>query len=193
MRSKYKTQILELRSEGKTYPEINDILGCSKSVISYHCRKAGLEDPNRNRIPSEEEIAEMQKLYDEIGSYKKVAKRLKWSSFTVHKYVKLKQREKLSPEELKKNRSQSVVNWRKRTKQKLVDYKGGKCQICPYDRCIDALEFHHLDPNEKDFTISGKSWKYERLVEEVDKCIMVCSCCHKEIHAGYIDLADYGY
>ena len=49
-------------------------------------------------------------------------------------------------------------------------------------RSIDALEFHHKDPNEKDFTISGKSWSFERLKNEVDKCILVCSNCHCEIH-----------
>ena len=44
------------------------------------------------------------------------------------------------------------------------------------------MEFHHLDPNEKDFTISGKSWAFERLKKEVDKCILVCNRCHTEIH-----------
>lgn len=88
--------------------------------------------------------------------------------------------------ENKITRSQSVVSWRKRTKQRLVEYKGGKCECCGYNRCIEALEFHHLNPSEKDFTISGTSKAFETLKKEVDKCIMVCSNCHKEIHVGII-------
>ena len=68
----------------------------------------------------------------------------------------------------------------------MVTYKGGKCQICGYNKCIQALEFHHLDPSKKDFSISGKSYSFQRLKSEIDKCIMVCSNCHKEIHNGII-------
>ena len=64
----------------------------------------------------------------------------------------------------------------------LVNYKGGKCERCGYDKCVQALQFHHLNPDEKDFAISGKSYSFERLKKEVDKCIMVCANCHIEIH-----------
>ncbi|MEY4334993.1 MAG: phage FelixO1, partial [Bacteroidota bacterium] len=40
----------------------------------------------------------------------------------------------------------NVIAWRKRTKQKLVEHKGGCCEICGYNKCIEALEFHHKDP-----------------------------------------------
>ena len=91
-------------------------------------------------------------------------------------------KERLTDEELKSNSVKSVVDWRKRTKIRLVDCKGGKCVKCGYNKSVKALEFHHLNPNEKDFTISGKSWSFERLKNEVDKCILVCSNCHIEIH-----------
>jgi len=68
-----------------------------------------------------------------------------------------------------------------------VLYKGGKCEICGYNKCLGALDFHHLNPNEKDFSISDSS-KYHNLEEmkkEVDKCILVCANCHREIH--YVD------
>ena len=45
---------------------------------------------------------------------------------------------------------------RKLLKHKAVIYKGGKCQKCGYDKCEEALDFHHLDASEKDFQISGK-------------------------------------
>jgi len=48
-----------------------------------------------------------------------------------------------------------------------VEYKGGKCEVCGYDRCADALEFHHNDSIGKKFGISAKgytrSWTALRL------------------------------
>ena len=75
-----------------------------------------------------------------------------------------------------------MIQWRKRKKIELVKYKGGKCERCGYDKTYEALQFHHINPSEKDFTISGKSYSLERLKKEVDKCIMVCANCHIEIH-----------
>ena len=54
--------------------------------------------------------------------------------------------------------------------------------MCGYDKNISALEFHHLDPNEKDFTISGTKCGWNDLQKELDKCIMICANCHREIH-----------
>lgn len=84
----------------------------------------------------------------------------------------------------KECRKDAVIDKRRRNKIELVKYKGGKCEICGYDRCIDALEFHHLNPETKSFGIgNGDVRSLKRLKEEVDKCIMVCSNCHKELHA----------
>lgn len=68
-------------------------------------------------------------------------------------------------------------------KEQAVEHMGGKCLLCPYDNPI-ALEFHHTNPREKDFEISS-STSWSRIVEELKKCVLVCSNCHKEIHAGY--------
>jgi hypothetical protein len=84
----------------------------------------------------------------------------------------------------KECRKDAVIDIRRRNKIKLVEYKGGKCERCGYDKCIDALEFHHLNPDEKDFGLScGDTRSLEKLKKEVDKCIMVCANCHREIHA----------
>jgi hypothetical protein len=69
-------------------------------------------------------------------------------------------------------------------KPKMIEYKGGKCKNCGYNKCIQALDFHHRDPQEKDFNLGGKhcySWK--RLKKELDKCDLLCSNCHREEHA----------
>jgi hypothetical protein len=71
------------------------------------------------------------------------------------------------------------------TKLKCVEYKGGKCVCCGYDKHICALDFHHKNRSDKKFEISAKlRWKFERLKPELDKCILVCSRCHREIEAG---------
>ncbi len=155
-----KEKILRLRKNGLTYDEIKKELGCSKSTISYHCRKNGLNDSNYKFKPKDEESEEMQKIYDECGSIREVAKRVERNRGGISKYITKK---KMTEEERKKNNSKKVISWRKRTKLKLVEYKGGKCQECGYNKCVQALDFHHLDPKEKDFSISGKSWSFERL------------------------------
>lgn len=76
-----------------------------------------------------------------------------------------------------------VSERRRELKRKAVEYKGGKCECCSYDKCIAALEFHHLDPNQKDFGIgNGNTKGWESIKTELDKCIMVCANCHREIH-----------
>ena len=171
----YFEKIIELRNQGKTYKEICKELNCAMSTVSYHC-KLNKMGGHSDRLSDEEKI-ELQKLYDEIGNLKKVAK-LKGRAFeTVKKYVIRKSKQKIT-------KSEAVITWRKRTKLKLVEYKGGKCQICDYNKSLNALHFHHIDPNEKDFQISGKSLSFDKLKSEVDKCILVCSNCHSEIHEG---------
>lgn len=73
---------------------------------------------------------------------------------------------------------------------KIKEKRGGKCIRCGYDKCMSALEFHHLDPNQKDFTISNDKFKLQEVVKESKKCILICSNCHKEVHAGIWDISE---
>lgn len=132
---------------------------------------------------SEDRKMEAQRLYDEIGNIKIVAKTLHISYEALRKFIVFKNRPKRQIKPVR-NTSEYRVN----IKQRLVDYKGGKCQICGYNRCINALEFHHVNPEEKDFTISGGTKSFDTLKPEIDKCILVCSNCHREIHAGLIKI-----
>lgn len=79
------------------------------------------------------------------------------------------------------NGSVGMVNRRKK-KEILIEYKGGKCQKCGYDKCPDALQFHHIDANTKVIEIGGFRYSLERLMKEVDKCKLLCSNCHIEQH-----------
>lgn len=78
----------------------------------------------------------------------------------------------------------AVQKRRDTLKLKAVEYKGGKCEVCGYCKYAGALEFHHLDPAQKDFGISHKGFtrSWESMTLELDKCMMLCANCHREIH-----------
>ena len=83
---------------------------------------------------------------------------------------------------------QNVKNSRAKLKERAVYALGGECQCCGYSKCISALEFHHSNPKEKDFSISkitNRNWADVK--EELKKCILVCANCHREIHYGFIN------
>ena len=89
----------------------------------------------------------------------------------------------MSYEERRKNNYISVDTRRRKLKKIGVEYLGGKCSVCGYDKCIWALEFHHTDPSEKDFGISEYSnLAWHKIKEELNKCVLLCSNCHKETH-----------
>lgn len=69
-------------------------------------------------------------------------------------------------------------------KERAVAYLGGRCAICGYDKCPSAFDFHHVDPDEKDFVVSSKS-SWEIIEPELQKCVLLCATCHREVHAGW--------
>lgn len=87
--------------------------------------------------------------------------------------------------------------YRLKKKIKCVEYKGGKCEICGYDKEVEVFDFHHLDPKEKDFNISSTNRRgrstisWDKLKKELDKCILLCANCHREIHAKEKDRSIY--
>jgi len=82
----------------------------------------------------------------------------------------------------------AVTKRRKAIKQKVVEYKGGNCSLCGYNRCVDALDLHHIDATTKEFGISsgGLTRSWEKVRTEADKCVLVCANCHREIHGGIV-------
>lgn len=73
----------------------------------------------------------------------------------------------------------------KELQAKAIEYGGGKCKICGYSKCFAALEFHHIDPTQKNFEPSkAYKKKWETLKKELDKCALLCANCHREVHAG---------
>lgn len=86
---------------------------------------------------------------------------------------------------------EAVKRWRNKTKGRMIQAMGGSCVCCGYNRCPDAMEFHHIDPAHKDFafgSLRANPSAWPKVVEELRKCVLLCSRCHREIHAGMIEL-----
>ena len=89
-------------------------------------------------------------------------------------------------------RSDSVSARRRRVKAQLVAEAGGACVLCGYSRSLEALHFHHVDPNEKRLAIGGRgiTLAIETLRAEAEKCVLLCATCHAEVEAGIANLTE---
>jgi hypothetical protein len=82
--------------------------------------------------------------------------------------------------------TEQTIERQRELKRRAVEYKGGKCICCGYDRCQAALEFHHVDDLTKEFSLGHvklTAWS-SKITDELDKCELVCANCHREIHSG---------
>lgn len=85
----------------------------------------------------------------------------------------------------------AVTERRRKLKAMVVEYRGGHCVLCGYDRCPWALDLHHVDESRKEFGLSmdGMTRSWEKVRKEADKCVLVCANCHREVHAGVAKLS----
>ena len=82
--------------------------------------------------------------------------------------------------------------WRRQIKQRGVAALGGKCLICNgvFEAC--CYDFHHINPEEKEFEISSgntngaRTWL--RVRDELKKCTLLCANCHRLYHNGFVEL-----
>jgi len=83
----------------------------------------------------------------------------------------------------KKCHARYTIERFRKYKLQAIEYKGGKCVCCGYDACPGSLGFHHRDPSQKDPQWRKmRTWRFERIKKELDKCDLVCANCHGEIH-----------
>jgi len=105
----------------------------------------------------------------------------------VREYVK--KWKKNNPEKVREQRRRHRKRYRglhrKRLHEWINNYKLSKgCAICGYNKCAEALDFHH--PGDKDIGIarlSNKDKSIKRIKKEMDKCVIRCANCHRELHA----------
>jgi hypothetical protein len=90
-----------------------------------------------------------------------------------------------------KCRAEAVAARRRKVKQILVAEAGSACRLCGYDRCVAALEFHHVVRSEKRFALShrGVARSLEKARAEARKCALLCANCHAEVEAGLIEVS----
>ena len=94
---------------------------------------------------------------------------------------------KLESERSRAKRKKYKQEWVVDQKIKAVEYKGGRCMLCGYANSLAGLDFHHLDPKTKE----RKPTQYkcfEKNKPELDKCVLLCVRCHREVHAGVTKL-----
>ena len=77
------------------------------------------------------------------------------------------------------------------SKKKLIAMKGGGCEVCGYNKNLAALCFHHKDPKTKSFSIDARmliSTKWNKILKEANKCMLLCANCHAETHNPHLAL-----
>ncbi len=98
----------------------------------------------------------------------------------------------------KKCRNERIFEYRRYCKKTLVGLFGGKCEICGYSKSVRSLQFHHIDPSTKSFSLGH--WSnvlcLEKMLEEAKKCLLLCANCHGEVEEGTtvvpVSLSDRG-
>ena len=91
-------------------------------------------------------------------------------------------------------RDRRQVELRRQRKLRAVGYMGRTCQGCGREGAAAIFEFHHLDAAGKEYGISqaGFPYRWDRVVAELAKCVMLCANCHREVHAGVREFFDDG-
>lgn len=159
-----KEELLPLVEEGKSFREIARIKDISLTKVRYWAKKFGLKS---------KAYARNQPYYCKYCGETKAKNFVKMSHNRRNKSC------------CKKCHSKRAVERLRRNKKLAVEYKGSKCQRCGYDRCIGALVFHHRDPKQKDPDFNKmRCWNFEKVRKELDKCELLCSNCHAEVHNG---------
>lgn len=179
-----KEKIDSLRSQGFSREQIADMLSISASTVSKYL-PGPITDTGK----------EIQELRKQGLSLKDIKEKTGYSKCTISKWCKDLpiQKEKLRKKRKINTRQRSSDTYRRwkfeARRNRIAFFReiyGNKCCICGYNKSSSALQFHHVNPTTKEFIIGGVSAEYsiQRLISEVNKCVLICSNCHFEVHDG---------
>lgn len=122
---------------------------------------------------------EILKLKSQGKSYSQIIKQLGCSKSTVSYHLGNGRKEKVV----------AATKARRLKDRREIKLKhGGRCSKCGYSKCLAALQFHHTEPNNKNFGItealraSKSKYSREEIEKESEKCILLCANCHLELH-----------
>lgn len=80
-------------------------------------------------------------------------------------------------------KNQNLKKRRFEQRLRIIEYKGGKCERCDVVGSPAIYDLHHRDPAKKEFQVNTKNLhKWEHIVDEIDKCHLLCANCHREVH-----------
>ena len=88
---------------------------------------------------------------------------------------------KIKTQKRKYKRRNELVRKRR---EYLIMKAGAFCADCKYGFGDFMYDFHHVDPSIKKFTLTGKNLtrKWSDVLEEFDKCVLLCPNCHRTRH-----------
>jgi hypothetical protein len=162
-----RLRLEELVTQGLTQREIAAILDVSQTTVRYWLNQHDLK--THNKVGRRPIILAREELLTCQGCSKE------------YKYIRTKTGGNGSST---KFCASCQTNRRRFTlRGRIVARLGGECSICGYSECFGALDVHHLDPSMKSFHISGAhSRGWTKILEELDKCVLLCSNCHRKEH-----------
>ena len=167
-----REQLAELIDGGLSITEIAEAVSLSKATVRYWLRRHGLSTRATERMAAERTARDAGQ-----ADLMLVCRRHGETRFVIEGsgYYRCCQ-----------CRQDQVSEKRRRLKVALVADAGGSCVVCGYDRCVGALQFHHLDRAEKRMNISaqGASLALAVLRAEAAKCVLLCANCHAEVECG---------
>jgi len=158
-----KEILKQMLDDGLNTQQMAEILNCTRRTISNAINRNNLESPRNKSIRlNVKHCAGCKKTLDR-------------SLF----YTKSNKNSSLCKSCIVTNNKTS----RQTVKQQCIEYLGGCCSKCGYNKCNAALEFHHLDPSQKDKNYTNNRFlNFEKLKPELDKCVLLCANCHREEH-----------
>jgi 5-methylcytosine-specific restriction endonuclease McrA len=115
-------------------------------------------------------------------SYRAIATQIPCSLYSVHYALNKGARSQVATRNRHRRRSITA---------KLKSEFGGQCAVCGYNRCLEALEFDHIRPEDKSSGVSCLRLSLSGARREALKCLLLCCRCHRERHAGIIDIGGY--
>jgi len=154
--------------------DIAEKLDCSEGKVRYFLKKYGITKKEDNIV---------------LDSSPKVCPQCNLEKPKTEFYMKSLRGKKRPGSWCKSCMNNKVITRQRGYKNTYVQMKGGCCQACGFDKYDGAMEFHHVDPASKEETIArmARSPSSPEIIAELAKCVLVCSNCHKMIHAGVIE------
>jgi 5-methylcytosine-specific restriction endonuclease McrA len=176
-----KEILINLVEKGFSTYEISNEVNKSQTTVRYWMKKYNIKSshPNKKNREGLPILNEKERCCFKCKEVKLVGEFYKKKSFNgYHSYCKN------CLNEVAVERLQNI-------KKQCIEYKGGECVFCGYKNYYGALEFHHKNKKVKDFTIANSCMSFDKLKKELDKCELVCSNCHREVHAGLIKMPEF--